>query len=143
MWTMNGQSSASYPGTGRATAPTLGRWAIAFGMSWVAMLAHNQFELLLTPLDIENSGPLLVDLALLGAYWRFPTSRVVQVAILGWAVLNLVIGGVLTVLPLPVLPFVPEQSLNHYLAHVLYAAGQVPLVLLAVSALRQRPAGAL
>ena len=105
------------------------------------MLAHNLFELPLTPLDIENSGPLLVDLALLAAYWRRPASRVVQLAILGWALLNLLVGGVVTVLPLPVLPFVPEQSLSHYLAHVVYGIGQVPLVFLAVAALRQPPPG--
>ena len=137
MWTKSRQPSSGYRGTRTATGPAPGRMAIAFVVSWGAMLAHNQLELPLTPFDIENSGPLLVDLALLAAYWLRPTSRVVQVAILGWAVLNLVIGGVVTVLPLPVLPFVPEQSLAHYLAHVFYAAGPVPLVLLAMAALRQ------
>jgi len=34
----------------------------------------------------------------------------------------------LSVLPLPVLPFTPEQSLRHYSFHVLYAATQVPLL---------------
>ena len=121
--------------------PTPGRMAIAFAASWVSMLGHNLFELPLTPVDIENSGPLLVDLALLAAYWRRPTSRGVQVAILVWAVLNLVIGGVVTVLPLPVLPFVPEQSLAHYLSHLLYTVGQVPLVILSVAALRQPAKG--
>jgi len=139
MWTMSRQPSASDRGTRSAMEPTPGRMAMAFVASWVAMLAHNQFELPLSPVDIENSGPLLVDIALLAAYWRRPTSRVVQVAILGWALLNLVIGGLVTVLPLPVLPFVPEQSLSHYLAHVVYAAGQVPLVLLSIAALRQPP----
>lgn len=139
MWTMSRQPSASDRGTRSAMGPTPGRMAMAFVASWVAMLTHNQFELPLSPVDIENSGPLLVDIALLAAYWRRPTSRVVQVAILGWALLNLVIGGLVTVLPLPVLPFVPEQSVSHYLAHVVYAAGQVPLVLLSIAALRQPP----
>ena len=93
------------------------------------MLAHNLYELPFTPWDVENSGPLVVDLLLLVAYWRRPASRAVPMAILGWAALNLVIGGVVSVLPLAVLPFVPEQSLSHYAAHVLYAAGQVPLIL--------------
>lgn len=143
MRTKNRQPSPGYRGTYTSTLPPTGRMAIAFVISWGAMLAHNQLELPLTPVDIENSGPLLVDLALLAAYWRRPTSRVVQVAILGWALLSLVIGGVVTVLPLPVLPFVPEQSLSHYLAHVVYAAGQVPLVLLAMAALRRPPRAAL
>ena len=47
---------------------------------------------------------------------------------MGWGVLNLVIGGIVTVLPLSILPFVPEQSVTHYGAHVVYTLGQVPLV---------------
>ena len=43
----------------------------------------------------------------------------------------MVVGGLLTVLPLPVLPFVPEQSVGHYAVHVVYAVGQLPLVLVA------------
>ena len=39
-------------------------------------------------------------------------------------------------LPLPILPFVPEQSVTHYGAHVVYTLGQVPLVVLAYRALR-------
>lgn len=46
-------------------------------------------------------------------------------------------GRVATVLPLPVLPFFPEQSPSHYLAHVVHVIGQVPLAFLAVAALRQ------
>ena len=45
------------------------------------------------------------------------------------------IGGIVTVLPLPILPFVPEQSITHYGAHVVYTIGQVPLVVLAYRAL--------
>lgn len=120
-----------------SSVPAPAVMAIGFAASWSAMLAHNLVELPLTPLDIENTGPLVVDLALLAAYWRHPTSRGVHVAILGWALLNLVVGGVVTVLPLPVLPFVPEQSVSHYLAHAGYAIGQLPLVLLAVVALQR------
>ena len=38
------------------------------------------------------------------------------------------VGGTLSVLPLPVLPFEPEQTLRHYSFHLLYAATQVPLL---------------
>ena len=47
------------------------------------------------------------------------------------------IGGIVTVLPLSILPFVPEQSITHYGAHVVYTLGQVPLVLLSYRALRR------
>jgi hypothetical protein len=111
--------------------------AIALLVSGASMLAHNLYELPLSPGAPENAGPLVVDAALALGYAVWPGSRGVAVAALGWGLLNLVIGGLLSVLPLPVLPFVPEQSLTHYLAHVVYTAGQVPLVLLAWRAVRR------
>ena len=122
----------------RLRPPSVLMMAVALAVSWTSMLVHNLYELPLTPIDIENSGPLLVDVLLLAGCWRFGRTMVVQVAILGWAVLNLVIGGVLSVFPLPIWPFVPEQSLSHYLAHVAYSLGQVPLTGLAVVAVRAR-----
>jgi hypothetical protein len=49
------------------------------------------------------------------------------VAMLVYGALML-IGGGLSVLPLPILPFTPEQSYAHYLSHAVYAAAQLPLV---------------
>jgi len=110
--------------------------AAALTVSAGSMLAHNLYELPLSPMDLENSGPI-VFAAILGiAYALRPDSKVVAAAALGWGVLNLVIGGIVTVLPLSILPFVPEQSLTHYGAHVVYALGQIPLVVLAYRALR-------
>lgn len=136
-------ATESWPATSdrrsrRSQGPTPGQMAVAFAVSWLTMFAHNMHELPLSPTDLENSGPFVVGLILFAAYWRRPSSLGVQVAILGWAVLNL-IGGFLSVLPLPILPFTPEQSLDHYLTHVVYAVGQVPLLILAVAALRPRP----
>ena len=100
------------------------------------MLAHNLYELPLSPIDIENSGPLAVAVGLGVAFaWR-PRSRAVMAAIAAWALLNLVIGGMISVLPLSVLPFVPEQTLSHYLAHFVYTFGQVPLLVLSIQGLR-------
>lgn len=119
------------------SAPIRRAWiALALAMSWLSMLAHNLYELPLSPVDPENSGPLVVT-ALIGvAYAASPGARSVLLAALGWGMLNLLIGGVVTVLPLPVLPFEPEQSASHYAAHLLYAVGQVPLVVLAFRGLR-------
>ena len=116
---------------------SVGLLALAFAVSWASMLFHNQMELPLTPLDIENTGPLAVDIALFVACWWWPRSRVVWTAILAWGLLNMVVGGVLTVLPLPVLPFAPEQTVGHYAVHLVYAVGQLPLVLVAASSLRR------
>ena len=110
--------------------------AVALAISWGSMLGHNLYELPLGPLDIENSGPLLVAVGLGLAYAAWPDSLLVAAAAFAWGVLNLVVGGILSVLPLPFLPFVPEQSLEHYGAHVVYALGQVPLVLVSYRAAR-------
>ena len=108
----------------------------ALTLSAGSMLAHNLYELPLSPIDPENSGPVLFA-ALLGvAYAVRPDSKAVAAAALGWGVLNLVIGGIVTVLPLPVLPFAPEQSVTHYGAHAVYALGQIPLIVLGYRALR-------
>lgn len=140
MSTMDRRADSAEGLTLSATSPPSAvRVGLALAVSWVTMLAHNLYELPLAVGDLENSGPLVVALVLFVAYWRRGGSRAVQWALLGWALLNLAIGGVVTVLPLAVLPFDPEQSLSHYLAHVVYAVGQVPLVLVAVGALRRRP----
>ena len=110
--------------------------SVALVLSALSMLAHNLYELPLSPIDLENSGPIAFA-GLLGiAYALWPGSKAVAAAILGWGVLNLVIGGVVSVLPLSILPFVPEQSIAHYGAHVVYAVGQIPLVVLGYRALR-------
>jgi hypothetical protein len=46
--------------------------------------------------------------------------------------LHLVGGGIISVLPLPFLPFYPEQRLAHYAAHALYAIAQLPLIVLLI-----------
>ena len=110
--------------------------AAALALSAGSMLAHNLYELPLRPIDLENAGPIAVA-AILGAAYAFhPESKAVAAAALGWGVLNLVIGGIVSVLPLSILPFVPEQSITHYAAHVVYAVGQVPLVVVSFRALR-------
>jgi hypothetical protein len=115
--------------------------ALALALSWGSMLAHNLYELPLTPVDPENLGPLAVAGVIGLAYAAWPGARAVVAATLGWGVLNLAIGGIVTVLPLPILPFAPEQSISHYAAHVVYTVGQIPLVVLAFRGLRAGSAG--
>jgi hypothetical protein len=47
-------------------------------------------------------------------------------------------GAVVTVLPLGFLPFVPDQSVAHYAAHVIYGVCQLPLLTLAIRELQRR-----
>jgi hypothetical protein len=89
-------------------------------------------------LNLQTLIPLAIFglLALLAS--ARPANAIIQAVLLGWAVLNLVGGGILSVLPLGLFPFQPEQSLGHYAVHVLYAVAQLPLVVVAGRALRRR-----
>ena len=119
--------------------PSVAVMALASIIAAAGMMAHNVFEFgpafLASPETLIPVGifGLLVLLA-----WARPDSIVVLVVLLGWALLNLVGGGIVSVLPLGLFPFTPEQSLGHYGAHVVYAVAQIPLVLVALSAIRMR-----
>jgi hypothetical protein len=100
----------------------------AVAVAWLGLLAHNQLSLPLAPLSAENLGPLLVYAVLAAWYVRSRGGGTARAALAGWALLNFGVGGVLTVLPLPILPFAPEQTLAHYVAHVVYSVAQLPLL---------------
>ena len=54
-----------------------------------------------------------------------------------YAAVNLA-GAVATVLPLGFLPFVPERTVAHYAAHLIYAVCQLPLLTLVIMRARRR-----
>jgi len=123
--------------------PSVAVIAFASVIAAAGMMAHNVFEFGLAFLaSPETLIPVAIFglLVLLARAW--PDSIIVLVVLLGWALLNLVGGGILSVLPLGLFPFTPEQSLGHFGAHVVYAVAQIPLVLVAVIAIRmgRRPA---
>ena len=80
----------------------------------------------------ENVGPLLVYVGLLVWLRSSGGASAARVALLLWTLLNLVVGGILSILLIPILPFVPDQTLGHYLAHAIYALTQVPLLWLLI-----------
>jgi hypothetical protein len=53
-----------------------------------------------------------------------------RLALLSWTLVNLVGGGILSVIPLPFWPFDPEQTVFHYLMHVQYILSQIPLIVI-------------
>ena len=121
------------------SAPSIAVIALACVIAAAGMMAHNLWELgpafLAGP---ETVIPVAIFGLLLFGAWTRPRGRVAPAALLGWALLNLVGGGLVSVLPLGLFPFAPEQSLGHYGAHVVYSAAQIPLVLVAAVAIRLR-----
>lgn len=94
----------------------------------LGLIAHNLMSLPLSPLAPETVGPVLVYAGLLGWSLRSRLRGASRWSLAAWALLNLVVGGIVSVLPLPFLPFVPDQDLGHYIAHLIYAAAQLPLL---------------
>jgi hypothetical protein len=96
--------------------------------SWFGMILHDRISLpelsLLAP-DVVL--PTVVFVTLFVAWWAWP-GRLSFGLLFGWTVLHFAVGGLLSVLPLPFLPFVPEQTIQHYVAHALYAGCQLPLL---------------
>ena len=97
---------------------------IASGLGHVI---HNLHEF---PVEIlfgwETLFPLAVTVLLGVAWYRGPARRT-YAAMAGWAAIVIVFGGG-SVIPFGFLPFVPEQSVAHYAAHVVYAVTQLPLL---------------
>ena len=106
-------------------------------VAWLGMYIHNVADLPnLAFSSSENALPGLVWLLLFGLWRAMPGRSWPAILLLAWGMLNLV-GGFASVLPLPVLPFKPEQTLRHYVFHVLYALTQLPLIGIVRQELRQ------
>jgi hypothetical protein len=101
------------------------------------MLAHNVLELGPAFLvDPQTLIPLAIFAALAILAARETAGRATWVALFAWSALNLFAGGILSVLPIGLFPFQPDQSLGHYSVHVAYTLSGVPLVLVAWSGIR-------
>ena len=112
---------------------------VASVIAAAGMATHNVFEFgpafLARP---ETVIPLAIFGLLALLAWAKPASPIASVPLLAWAVLNLVGGGILSVLPVGLFPFQPEQSLGHYAIHVVYTVAQVPLVIVTARILSRR-----
>ena len=116
-------------------------WIATFvALSWLGEYFHNRAELaqlgLLSP---ENSFMALLAIGLFLLWWRLPNSKIPAVLLLVLGMVHLLGGGVISVLPLKFLPFYPEQSLQHYLSHILYGLVQLPLIIAMTWQIRQFP----
>ena len=110
-------------------SPQIG-WVAAFTvLAWLGEAIHNRADLPdLSLVSPETSIPALISLLLVLGICLSPWRRLMCLALLSWAWVNLVGGGILSVLPLPFLPYHPEQTLFHYLMHVQYVVTQIPLI---------------
>jgi hypothetical protein len=77
----------------------------------------------------------------LAVWWLIRPGPAARWAIIAWALLNLILGAALSVLPLPIWPWTPEQSGSHYASHLIYAAAQIPLLVIAWKPTPGHPAG--
>lgn len=123
--------------SGKTGSDVVGRrpLILAAAISGAGHVVHNLAEfpaaIVIAP---ETLVPLAITAVVLWGLLRRP-GRAAFLLAGGWAVIVL-LGGGLSVLPLAVWPFVPEQTLGHYLAHAVYAATQLPLLWVAVRGLR-------
>src|SRR5262245_53661118 len=102
------------------------------------MVIHNLADLPgLTLSSGENVWPGAVWLLLFALLVLVPRSPWPATLLFSWGLLNLV-GGALSVLPLPFLPYHPEQTLPHDFFHVLYAGAQLPLLVVSRREQRRR-----
>ena len=116
----------------------IGMVAVFTALSWLGMMIHNAIELpQLTLLNPEVGIPTLIYVALFAAWWLLPYKRVTAALLIIWALMHLIVGGILTVIPFPFLPFYPEQTVRHYFAHVVYSVTQLPLLWVLVRQMRR------
>lgn len=99
-------------------------------LSWIGLYIHTTIELQLPVWQPENSFPALLGLLIFLGWWRQPGRRRLWAALLlGWTTIaHLLFGAILSVIPLPLWPFVPEQTAVHYFAHMIYGVAQLPLI---------------
>lgn len=104
----------------------------AIALSGAGHVLHNAAEFDAVDALVASAVPLAVTLAL----WLMAArpTRGYLVGLAAWAALVVVVGGG-SVLPLPIWPFEPAQTVGHYLVHAAYAATQVPALVLAVRSL--------
>ena len=114
--------------------------AALMALSWLGLYIHNALSLpALTLLSPENSVIALIAVCLVIGWWLLRGQRIAAALLLGWGALHLVGGAVVTVIPFPFLPFVPEQTVAHYLAHLVYGLAQLPLIAAMIGQLRVSP----
>lgn len=93
---------------------------------------HNAVDFPGMPLYAPEMLATLVPPLVLAVWWWWRPGRLLLIAIAFWVLLSLFVGGLFSVLPLPVWPFQPAQTALHYRAHLFYTVTQIPLLVILV-----------
>ena len=120
-----------------APAPLLiiDRVVVATAVSWLGLWAHELHRVpRLFGLTLDGDLFMLPIAAALAIWWSRSHGTAAAGALAAYAGVNLA-GGIVSVLPLGWLAFVPDQSIAHHTAHFVYAVCQLPLLALAISRL--------
>jgi hypothetical protein len=124
----------------RISLAQTGWLAGALIVPWLGVWVH-EFWLVPAQFDFTLDGALfhlLPAVIIFLAWWRFPQHLL---PISGFLVLGTIrCLGAFSVLPLPFLSFVPEQTVSHYLVHGIYLLAQLPLLMVALMIMRRRHA---
>ncbi len=90
----------------------------------MGLFIHNTIE------NVDGSTVLvaLVAALLFLGWWRLPLERLTTSLLLLLGLVHLVGGAIVSLIPFSFLPFVPAQTITHYLTHFIYGLSQIPLV---------------
>lgn len=126
---------------GAVALPGVRAWmSVGLAISTFGGWYHNIEEFPTMPLWAPEMLMSLVPGLVLLVWWLLRPGAGLIWATTVWVLLGLIVGAFLSVLPLSVWPFEPEQTADHYRSHLIYAITQVPaLVVLAWLRGRIRP----
>lgn len=109
-----------------------GSVATALALAWLGILYHDLAEF--GRPAIEGSILFLVIAVLLFfLWWQFPQRRGLVAALMFIYGLIGLFGAVTSVLPLGFWPWIPEQSLSHYLSHGVWIVMVLPIIWVSIS----------
>jgi hypothetical protein len=108
--------------------------ATAVAISAFGMAVHTVREFGYSGLFAFGTGVIpvtTIQVLLFLAWWLLPNRKsgtVLALAVTG--IFQFAGGAIISVLPLPFLPFEPEQTVSHYLSHVFLGIAQIPLIVI-------------
>ena len=97
--------------------------ALLVALSWFGLVVHNFIE----RVDGSTAYMAVVGAMVYAVWWLVPARWLGDWILVLLAAVHL-LGAIVTIIPLAILPFVPEQSATHYASHVVYGSAQLPLV---------------